>query len=352
MKVLQIHVGNEVIPDLSFPEGYYLQRLSFHDGQLKYYTKWDIVTADTQMNSIRKQGVNLIYGHLSDRKSISALLRAGKRLSQLCADEKVDIVHVYWGSTTALMTVLFSRRPVVISFSGSDLLGNVNAEGKINLSGRVSRFLSQLAGVFAARIITKSQHMKHSLWALNRRNAVAIPNGLDLSKFTPLLQDECRNRLRWDKRKKYILFFDGGGAIVKDKPLAEKVFGLVQEQIPNTVLFIARGIVHDELVYYYNAADALLITSFHEGSNNSLKEARACNLPVVSVDVGDAKERLEQVQNSYVVDSRDPSLIAQSLIKVLSAGVRSNGADFSGDVDIEHIARQVVKVYEQISTRN
>src|SRR5690606_25452871 len=144
------------------------------------------------------------------------------------------------------------------------------------------------------------------------------PNGLNLQKFEPLSQQECRARLGWDKDKKYVLFFDGGGAIVKDTPLAGQVMQIVSAQIPQVVFFIAKGIVHDELVYYYNAADALLITSFHEGSNNTLKEARACDLPVVSVDVGDARERLEGVKHSHVVNSRDPQTIAVALIDVLS----------------------------------
>ena len=44
-----------------------------------------------------------------------------------------------------------------------------------------------------------------------------------------------------------------------------------------------------------NACDALLFVSMYEGSPNIVKEALACNLPIVSVAVGDVAERLEGV---------------------------------------------------------
>ena len=51
-----------------------------------------------------------------------------------------------------------------------------------------------------------------------------------------------------------------------------------------------------------NAADALLLTSFIEGSPNIIKEAMACNLPIVSVRVGDVPQIIAKARNCYVVD--------------------------------------------------
>ena len=351
MKVLHIHVGNELIPDVSLPSDYYLQRNSFHDGQLKYYSKWDIVNADTQMHSIQQKGIDVIYGHLSDRRTIKALWRAGWRLRKVCKEEKVDIVHVFWGNTTAFMTTLFSPKPVVISFSGSDLIGSVDAKGEITNGGKVSRLLSQLAGLMATRIITKSEDMKRHLWSNSRKKATAIPNGLNLEKFSPQDIKRARLHLGWDMNKKYIIFFDGGGAVVKDTPLARQAFDIVNVKMPHAELMILKGIVHDELPYYYNAADAMLITSFHEGSNNSLKEARACNLPIVSVNVGDVSERLQNVSNTYVVDNRNAVDIADKLILVLQSNARSNGSAYSQDVSLDTIADKIINVYKSIKNK-
>jgi glycosyltransferase involved in cell wall biosynthesis len=91
----------------------------------------------------------------------------------------------------------------------------------------------------------------------------------------------------------------------------------------------------------------MLMTSHHEGSNNSLKEALACNLPIVSVDVGDSAERLKDVKNCFVSTSREPSILASIVDQVFTNGQRSNGRDYIHLVSMEHIANEVIKVYKK-----
>ena len=351
MKVLMIHVGNELNSYDKAKPDFYLHRKSLLDGSLKPFLKHDIVNADTLMQSIIAEGVEIEYGHFTNRKSLKSMIIAGRKIRNICKEKRPNLVHVLWGTTTALMCVLFSPVPVVVSFSGSDLLGNVDSSGKKNKSGLVSSFLSQIAAVLATRIIIKSQHMKEELWAISRKKATVIPNGLRLEIFFPMDRSECRRLLKWKEEAKYVLFFDGGGALVKDRPLAEKVFALVRNSVADCTLKIMIGINHDTLPLYYNAADVLLITSFHEGSNNSLKEARACNLPVVSVNCGDAKERLNGVENSYVIHSRRPEEIAEKVIWVLQANKRSDGTKLSDEVSLETVARRVINVYKEAVAR-
>jgi glycosyltransferase involved in cell wall biosynthesis len=353
MKVFHLHVGNKITKNPALGESHYLRRISFDDGMEHWYFKQDIINADSQMNAVASiPGISLNYGHLSDRKSIKNLIRAGIRLRSMCKREKYDLVHVFWGSTTALMAVIFAPCPVVISYSGSDLIGNVNEDGRMNLSGRTSRFLSQIAALLSTKIVVKSEHMRSILWSISRRKSVAIPNGLDLKRFMPLEQNQCKARLGWQPDNKIIIFFNSGGAPVKNERLAKAVFELVRQQRPEAELKVLHGIPHEQLIYYYNAADVMLLTSFHEGSNNSLKEARACNLPIVSTEVGDASERLRHVKNSYVVASRSAQNLANSVLKVLANCERSDGAGKSEEVSLESIAQQIVKVYKSITNGN
>ena len=75
-----------------------------------------------------------------------------------------------------------------------------------------------------------------------------------------------------------------------------------------------------------NAADCLLVTSLHEGSPNIVKEAMACNLPVITVPCGDVEERLASVQPGCVA-SYDATQLTSSIRQVLEWGGRSNGRD-------------------------
>lgn len=343
-----IHVGNEITYSNNVPKENYLERISFHTGKPAIYLKHDIINADLEMQAIIDAGVEVFYGHLTYRKSIIHLFKAGIRLRKIVREEKCSIVHVMWGSTTALMATLFSPVPVVVTYCGSELIGNVDKKGKITIVGVFNRFFSQIAGLLASRIITKSEDMNKRLWSISKAKATAIPNGLNLKNFYPMNVENCRDVLGWDVDKKYLLFFDGSGAIVKDRILAEEVFKIVKKEFPNTELEIMVGKNYDVLPIYYNAANVMLLTSFHEGSNNSLKEARACNLPVVSCNVGDAQERLSNVDNSFVTKTRDPNEIAKFVIYILNNNFRSNGYLLSSEVSLETIAKKEIEVYNSI----
>ena len=344
-----IHVGNEVFEkDPNLSEQHYLTRKMLLGNREGEFLKHDITNADSQMASLVDHGLEVDYGHLSDRKSIKSLLKAGIEIRRRSAQEDVDIVHVLWGSTTGLITCLFAKKPVVVSFCGSDLFGSKRIDGSLSRGGKVNRVISGYVARLANWNITKSKAMVAELPAAAQKKASAIPNGVNLKGFYSMNRDEARNRLGWDLKKKYILFFYTKGQEVKDPDLAKATLELIQAKFPDSELVIATKIPHEDLVYYYNASDLMLLTSFHEGSNNSLKEARSCNLPIVSVKVGDAEERLTEVAQCAVIDSRDPTEIAKASISILETEQRSNGADFSQDVDMATIASRIAEVYNKV----
>jgi len=277
-----------------------------------------------------------------------AMVRAGLRIRQICLKEDIDIVHVLWGTTTALMTAFFSPRPVIISFCGSDLIGTKDQNGKLTKGGRMNRSLSKFASHYAAQIITKSEQMCSVLPKRVRSKTNVIPNGVNISGFYPMPVLEARKKLGWDHTKKYVLFFYTEGQLVKNPDMALKVMEMVCREISGVELVIATKIQHEQLLYYYNASDVMIITSYHEGSNNSLKEANACNLPIVSVNVGDAKERLQSIEACHVVDSFDPYLFKYKVIEVLNSGLRSNGITRAADVSIENVAKKIIGVYSKV----
>ena len=71
----------------------------------------------------------------------------------------------------------------------------------------------------------------------------------------------------------------------------------------------------DLIPYYMNSADCILFTSIQEGSPNVIKEALACNIPIVSTNVGDVKERLETIDGCFVIDDYDAKNLAEALLK-------------------------------------
>ena len=76
-----------------------------------------------------------------------------------------------------------------------------------------------------------------------------------------------------------------------------------------------------------------------------IKEALACNLPIVSCPVGDVPERLKGVHPSTVVP-RDPKRMAEAIVKILLTRSRSNGREQIKHLALNRVATKVMKYYE------
>jgi glycosyltransferase involved in cell wall biosynthesis len=161
-------------------------------------------------------------------------------------------------------------------------------------------------------------------------------------------KEQCRRTIGWRKGMKVILFNAGRSPSLKGLPLAREAAGLAEQMVGPLELFELHGETSPKQIpLYLNAADCLLLTSQFEGSPNIVKEAMACNLPVVSVDVGDVAERLKGVHPSCIV-ARDPAEIAKAVESVLALGVRSNGREHVAHLSEAEIARKICSIYNSV----
>jgi glycosyltransferase involved in cell wall biosynthesis len=76
-----------------------------------------------------------------------------------------------------------------------------------------------------------------------------------------------------------------------------------------------------------------------------VKEALACNLPVVSVVVGDVADRVAGVAGCAVCDSSDPDQLAAALTAVLRGGERTDGRTAVLELNEELLAQRTIDVY-------
>src|SRR5262249_34356975 len=111
-------------------------------------------------------------------------------------------------------------------------------------------------------------------------------------------------------------------------------------------LIVASGVPHEMMPLYMNACDALLLTSHHEGSPNPVKEAIACRLPVVSMDVGDVRQRIGHLQGCVVCADDRPETIATALELVLQKRQRIHPYT-TADFDQRLLTDKVVSVYSK-----
>src|SRR6185312_17084351 len=216
---------------------------------------------------------------------------------------KPDLIHVHTGSTTSFLVALARKKkvPWIITFGGSELLGNHQAGMKWKIRDKLSILLSMISARLSNGIICVSKNLQSVLPNSTLKKSIVIPRGVDIEQFKPINKLEARRVLKIDSHKIVVIFsLNRKDAVVKNKILADQVISELEEKYGIDVSFITLiDYSKNEILLLLNAADALLITSLHEGSPNIVKEAMACNLPVVSVNCGDVNERLKNVKNSF-----------------------------------------------------
>jgi teichuronic acid biosynthesis glycosyltransferase TuaC len=297
------------------------------------------IFVERQARSLQHLGITIEAFDIGRSHSPLALLRAWIELRRTIRAVKPDLLHAQYGTIVALLSVL-SLHPTIITFSGSDLLPGASISLARTYAGI---FLSNVASLFARRVICVSEQLRKALW-WRKRHVTVIPRGVDFELFSPGSQLEARQELGWQSRGPVVLIDGGRDWKNKGLDVAQAAMEIARGEMPALELEVLRNVPPDDMPRWYRAADALICASRQEGSPNVVKEALACNLPVVGVDVGDVRERLAGVVPSEVVD-RIPEAIAASVIRLIRKGERSNGRTHVEALSLAEVARRIADVY-------
>jgi glycosyltransferase involved in cell wall biosynthesis len=306
----------------------------------------------TQVESLRKAGVEVEVLHLARHESGRGVYRKlGKRVKERVAADDPDLVHVAYGGVMAdVVTRSIRDRPVLVTFHGTDLLAG-GANGALGaLSRRVGARASRRAAGRAAGIIVVSPKLDAALPGHVERSRVwIVPNGIDLERFRPLDKEECRRKLGWNSGRDHVVFPAPTWRSEKRFALAEAAVAFLNDGGGDIELHALEGIPNDEVPVWLNAAGAVLLTSSHEGSPVVVKEALACNVPVVSVDVGDVRDRISGVDGCFIA-APTPVELAQALRRALEHGPSADGRERVADLSLERIAARVQRIYASLTS--
>jgi teichuronic acid biosynthesis glycosyltransferase TuaC len=261
-----------------------------------------------------------------------------------------DVVHVMYGGVMAAQASrIVKNKPTVVTFHGSDLLGEHLSGTRRKVLAQVGIWASWWAALNASGIVVVSNGLKNALpRSIDPNRITTIPCGIDLQRFKPLDRDICRNLLGWDKSAFHILFPANNGNPVKRPALAHAALDALTKLGVRAELHYLQGVRHDQVPIWLNASDVLLMTSLHEGAPTIIKEALACDLPVVSVSVGDVAERIQGIQGCFV-SLPDPQELAAKMLIVHSGPRRVAGRSKMAEFSLERTAHRLKKVYENVA---
>ncbi|WP_435363070.1 glycosyltransferase family 4 protein [Haloarchaeobius sp. DYHT-AS-18] len=286
---------------------------------------------ETQVETLEDRGIECttlaVPGTYSpdEPRSVSDYLKFAPKVAREAIDD-YDLVHANYGLVGPYAVAQF-RHPVVLTLWGTDLMSDMTW----------LRALSQYSARLADEVVLPSQAMAPQL----STDYTHVPFGVDTDQFRPIPRAEARKHVGWSQDETVALFPYETSRAEKDFDRARRV---VERADADVTLRSLSGVNYAEMPYYMNASDLLLLTSTRESGPMTVKEAAACNLPVVSTDVGFVRDVVGDVEHCTVSDA-DPDLTA-AVEQVAATGARSDGRQSEELVSHEEMADRLVSVYE------
>lgn len=291
----------------------------------------DQIRSLVRVNPNLKIDVLYLQGHRKAKYLLGAT-----RVLAATIRTRYDLVHAHYG-LAAMPAVFRFKAPLVITLHGSDVMI------------RWQRYLSRSACGFADAVIVVSEDLRKRL---GRPEAAVIPAGIDLVLFRELDQAACRDVLRLTRDLPVVLFGGDPERRVKRYDLFQKAVDLIRAKgRAVAILKLSAGTYpHEQMPIVLNACDVVTLTSDTEGSPMIVKEAMACNVPIVSVDVGDVAQVIGGTKGC-LISSRDPADIAAKILETLAMGGRTNGRHQVQGFDQTATAQRILEIYDRVTRR-
>lgn len=305
---------------------------------------------------------------IGDVRGLRAVARLVPYLwNLLSAFRRCDVVHLMANSgwawhlyaAPALWIATLCRRPVIVNYRGGD------AEPFLRRSAKVVALSMRRA----SRLIVPSGFLQE-VFGRHGMGAEIVPNIVDLERFRPPVPGRIRGQhlvitrnlepiygIETAVRALALLraegFPDATLSIAGVGPSQDGLRALAgQLGIGDAVRFLGR-LDRDKVVALYHDADVALNPSLVDNMPNSVLEALACGVPVVSTDVGGVPFVVQHEKTALLVPPKDPMAMKSALARVLSDSdlcerLRSDGLRHAQDFGWPRIAPMWLGLYDDV----
>ena len=285
-----------------------------------------------QIESVKNKYDVKFDNMLIEGKGISGYLKNLKNLNAKIKEYKPDLIHAHFG-LSGLLSNMQRAVPVVTTYHGSEI-----SIFTVNL-------LSSLSAALSGYNIYVAQHIRNRMYYKPKKNYKIIPCGIDLQEFKEIDKEVSQKKMNLNKGNINIVFSGAFDNSVKNYDLANAAIRLIPDMTINLVEL--KSYKRSEVNYLLNACDLFLLTSKSEGSPQIIKEAMACNCPVVATDVGDIREVISGTDGCYLT-SFEPEDIALKIRDAIKFAGRTKGREKIKNFDNNIIADKIYSVYKKV----
>lgn len=245
------------------------------------------------------------------------------------AGRRWDVVYFPWNSAAIEHLPLFEwGMPTVISCRGSQV--NVAPHNPQRAALR-DGLRETFAKASAVHCVSQSILNEALQYGLDPHKARVIYPAVDVEFFTPAAAGERQDHrfrivttgsLTWVKGYEYALTavrrlrerrLPVQFEIIGDGPERQRLLYTIEDLGLQDCVRLAGRLPPEAVRQRLQAADAFLLSSLSEGLSNAALEAMACELPVVSTDVGGMREAIRDGVEGLLTPPRDPMALAQAL---------------------------------------
>ena len=310
MRILEVHSGNAV------------------GGDSNKYT-----FVKEQGNAIAKYGADVDYYAIVG-KGVIGYLKNVSTLKKKIKEFKPDIIHAHFGLCGVVSLLTISGVPVVITFHNGETLNTL-----VNL---LCSFFSK----WAKHMVYVAQHIYDKCIFKSKKYTI-MPCGVEMPDMNITTYQEAREQLGWSNNKKYILFGGNFKNLRKNYPLLRDALAILERN--DIEVIEMKGFNRQECVLRMSACDLFALPTKSEGSPQALKEAMACNCPIVATDVADIKHLLGDLDGHYIC-SFDPKNVAEQVEKALAFNSRTKGRERIIELGLtnDSVAMKLVDIYREI----
>jgi glycosyltransferase involved in cell wall biosynthesis len=281
-------------------------------------------------------------------------------------DNKFDIIHAHgmYDPSAGLVAKLLSQKlgvPYIVTCHGSD----------INLLMPLAKELYIDVLENAAKVIFVSNALlnKAKSFEYPGKNSVVIPNGIEPDDFKPLDKEKIKEELGLSKK---VVGFVGNLIPVKRADKFPELFSYISSIYDTEFLVVGDGelrkgieneckkrklqikfvgrVPNEDVPYYMNAMDVMILPSRNEGFGAVVIEAQGCGVSVVGSSNGGIPEAIGG-GGIVVEEGKDfEKRFAQSIVKLLKNPIdesylRKRANEFAW----KNIVGKEIEVYRSVS---
>ncbi len=286
---------------------------------------------EEQVQSLRQEGVEVDVLFVNGVKNKLNYLWGFPRLWARLLTNRYDLIHAHYVFSGVIARAQFLY-PVVLTHHGSQVFQTWQA----SLCRMITPLMDQ------AVVVSPEMKEKGRLSQVQ-----VIPCGINFDLFKPIPRGQAREELNLPQDKKLVLFAGEYFRAIKRFDIVQQSIELLKEKDPDVELVLVSKKPLPVVPKYMSACDALVLVSDGEGSPQVIKEAMACNLPIVSVPAGDVPQVIGGTEGCYLC-SQDPQDVAEKLELALQWGKRTDGREKIRHMEIGAISRRIISLYEDL----